>query len=107
MTLRQLEILRAVIRGETTTAAALALNMSQPAVSSAIRHMEAQLGFALFERVNNRLFPTEAARVLQEDAEPLFAIHAALELKLQDLRDDKITRLRILSTPPHGPAAGC
>lgn len=105
MNLRQLEILRAVIRAETTTAAAALLGMSQPAVSSAIRHMETQLGFPLFERVNNRLFPTEAARILHEDAEPLFAIHAALELKVQDLREDKVTRLRILSTPPLGHAA--
>jgi DNA-binding transcriptional LysR family regulator len=105
LTLRQLEILRATIRCQTTMAAARELGMSQPAVSSAIRHMEGQLGFPLFERVNNRLFPTEAARVLHEDAEPLFAIHAALELKLQDLREDKVTRLRILSTPPLGHAA--
>jgi DNA-binding transcriptional LysR family regulator len=105
MTLRQLEILRATIRCQTTMAAARELGMSQPAVSSAIRHMEGQLGFPLFERVNNRLFPTDAARVLQEDAEPLFAMHAALELKLQDLREDKVSRLRILSTPPLGHAA--
>jgi DNA-binding transcriptional LysR family regulator len=100
-----LEILRATIRCQTTMAAARELGMSQPAVSSAIRHMEGQLGFPLFERINNRLFPTEAARVLHEDAEPLFAIHAALELKLQDLREDKISRLRILSTPPLGHSA--
>jgi DNA-binding transcriptional LysR family regulator len=105
MTLRQLEILRATIRCQTTMAAARELGMSQPAVSSAIRHMEGQLGFPLFERVNNRLFPTDAARVLHEDAEPLFAMHAALELKLQDLREDKVSRLRILSTPPLGHAA--
>lgn len=102
MTLRQLEILRAVLRFQTTMAAARVLGMSQPAVSAALKQMESQLGFALFERVNNRLFPTEAARMLQQEAEPLFTIHTALEQKLQDLRDDTITRLRILSTPPLG-----
>ena len=69
MTLRQLEILRAVLRFQTTMAAARVLGMSQPAVSAALKQMESQLGFALFERVNNRLFPTEAARMLQQEAE--------------------------------------
>ncbi|HWX49546.1 MAG TPA: LysR family transcriptional regulator [Roseomonas sp.] len=102
MTLRQLEILRAVIRGQTTMAAAKLLAMSQPAVSSAIRQIEGQLGFPLFERVNNRLYPTDAARIIHEESEPLFIMHAALEERVQDLREAKISRLRILSTPPLG-----
>lgn len=102
MNLRQLEILHAVLREETTAGAARLLGLSQPAVSNAIKHMEGQLGFALFERINNRLFPTEAARTIAEDAEPLFATYRALELRLQDLREDKVSRLRLLSTPPLG-----
>ncbi|PWC30638.1 LysR family transcriptional regulator [Teichococcus aestuarii] len=102
MTLRQLEILRAVIRHQTTMAAARLLGMSQPAVSNAVKQLEAQLGFPLFERVNNRLFPTEAARVIHAESEPLFAQHAALEARLRALRQDKRGRLRLLSTPPLG-----
>ncbi|MBE9606906.1 LysR family transcriptional regulator [Acetobacteraceae bacterium H6797] len=102
MTLRQLEILRAVIRCQTTIAAAQQLGMSQPAVSNAIRQMESQLGFPLFERLNNRLFPTDGAAIIYEESEPLFAMHSALEVRVQELREDKITRLRILSTPPLG-----
>ncbi|EHM00579.1 LysR substrate binding domain protein [Acetobacteraceae bacterium AT-5844] len=102
ITLRQLEILRAVIRGQTTMAAAKMMNMSQPAVSNAIKQMESQLGFALFERLNNRLFPTDGANIIYEESEPLFAMHAALEDRFQDLREAKVSRLRILSTPPLG-----
>ncbi|WP_174242021.1 LysR family transcriptional regulator [Teichococcus oryzae] len=102
MTLRQLEILRAVIRGQTTMAAAGLLGMSQPAVSNAIRQIEIQLGFPLFERINNRLYPTDAARVIHEESEPLFTLHAALNERVQDLRESKLSRLRILSTPPLG-----
>jgi DNA-binding transcriptional LysR family regulator len=105
MTLRQLEILRALMRFQTTMAAARSLGLSQPAVSNAIRQMEGQLGFALFERINNRLFPTDAARLIHEEAEPLFAIQAALADRVQDLRDEKVSRLRILSTPPLGNGA--
>ncbi|MHB0687520.1 LysR family transcriptional regulator, partial [Roseomonas mucosa] len=102
LTLRQIEILRAMVRFQTTMATARHLNLSQPAVSTAIRQIEAQLGFPLFERVNNRLYPLEAASILQEEAEPLLAMHAALTERLQDLREAKTSRLRILSTPPLG-----
>ncbi|MCQ4159321.1 LysR family transcriptional regulator [Roseomonas sp. GC11] len=102
MTLRQLEILRALLRHQTTMAAGRVLGMSQPAVSHAVKQMEAQLGFPLFERVNNRLYPTEAARLIHAESESLFAQHAALEARLQELRQDKTGRLRLLATPPLG-----
>jgi len=102
MTLRQLEIVRAVVRFQTTMAAARHLGLSQPAVSTAIRQIEAQLGFPLFERVNNRLFPLEAATILHEETEAMFAMHEALAERLQDLREAKTGRLRLLSTPPLG-----
>ncbi|HUZ63822.1 MAG TPA: LysR family transcriptional regulator [Acetobacteraceae bacterium] len=102
MNLRQIEILRAVVRHHTTVAAAQALGLSQPAVSNAVKAMEAQLGFPLFERINNRLFPTREAQTLYEDADPIFALHGALEAKLQDLRENKAGQLRIIATPPLG-----
>jgi DNA-binding transcriptional LysR family regulator len=102
MTLRQLEILRAVIRCRTTVAAAHELGLSQPAVSNAVKAMEVQAGFPLFERVNNRLFPTREARILYEDAGPIFSIHNALESKLRDLRENRAGQIRIIATPPIG-----
>jgi len=102
VTLRQIEIIRAMVRFQTTMAAARHLGLSQPAVSTAIRQIEAQLGFPLFERVNNRLFPLEAATIICEETEPMFAMHAALAERLQDLREAKVSRLRLLSTPPLG-----
>jgi DNA-binding transcriptional LysR family regulator len=105
MTLRQLEILRAVIRYQTTMAAARMLGMSQPAVSNAVKQAESQLGVPLFERINNRLFPTEAGRLVYAESEALFTMHAALEGRLQGLRQDSASRLRILSTPPLGHGA--
>jgi DNA-binding transcriptional LysR family regulator len=102
MNLRQLELLRAVIRCETTVGAARELGLSQPAVSNAIKHLEGQLGFPLFERINNRLFPTQEARALYQDSEPIFSMHAALEAKVQDLRENKAGQIRIIATPPLG-----
>jgi DNA-binding transcriptional LysR family regulator len=100
MNLRQLEILRAVIRHRTTVAAADELALSQPAISNAVKAMEAQAGFALFERVNNRLFPTAEAMALYKESEAIFALHAKLENRVRDLRECRSGLLSIVATPP-------
>ena len=102
MNLRQLELLRALVQCETTTGAGRKLGLSQPAVSNALKHLEAQVGFPLFERVNNRLFPTSEAMSLYKDSEPIFALHAALALKVQDLKENKTGHVRLIATPPLG-----
>lgn len=100
MTLRQLEILRALVRHRTTVAAARELALSQPAVSNALKTMESQAGFALFQRINNRLFPTQEALALFEESEAIFALHAKLEGRVRDLRDSRSGFLAIIGTPP-------
>src|SRR5215217_7439512 len=100
MNLRQLEILRAVIRHRTTVAAADELALSQPAISNALKAMESQAGFALFERVNNRLFPTSEAMALYKESEAIFALHAKLENRVRDLRECRSGLLSIVATPP-------
>jgi DNA-binding transcriptional LysR family regulator len=102
MNLRQIELLRAVVRCETTVRAAQELGLSQPAVSNAIKHLESQVGFPLFERVNNRLFPTVEARTLYEESEPIFTLHAALEARVQDIKENRAGHIRIIATPPLG-----
>ncbi len=89
MTLRQLEILRDLIRHGTTVAAASDLALSQPAVSNALKTMEAQAGFVLFNRVNNRLFPSAEAMALYEEGETIFDLHATLEARVRDLRENR------------------
>lgn len=102
MTLRQLEILRAIIRYRTTVEAARQLGISQPAISNAVKTMEAQAGFPLFERINNRLFATREARELFNDAEAIFARHDLFLAKVRDLKESKAGHLRIVATPPIG-----
>ena len=102
ITLRQLEILRAVIRCQTTVGAARELGLSQPAISNAIKNMEARLGFALFERINARLYPTDEASALYQESEPIFSLHASLHMRIQDLKENRTGLLRIMATPPLG-----
>ncbi|MBE9607323.1 LysR family transcriptional regulator [Acetobacteraceae bacterium H6797] len=98
LNLRQLEVLRAVMRLRTTIGAAAEIGMSQPAVSNAIKNMEAQLGFQLFDRVNNRLVPTEEALSLYHDAEPMFLMFQGIRQKATDLRHSRTGRLRVTTT---------
>ncbi len=98
MNLRQVEIFCAVMRCRTTIAAAYELCISQPAISNAVKHLEAQIGMLLFERVGNRLVPTAEALALYHDAEPLHAMSQAISSKITDMRDMKRGHFRLLTT---------
>lgn len=100
LNLRQLEIFREVIRCQTTVGAAEALAISQPAVSNAIKQIEAQLGVPLFDRVGNRLVPTAEAHEVMQGSDPIFSLYRSFSQKLKDIRDTRTGSLRILSTPP-------
>jgi DNA-binding transcriptional LysR family regulator len=102
LSLRLLEVFGALMREQTTVRAAEALGVSQPAVSSALAALEAQLGFALFERRNRRLVPTQEALSLHREVEPIFAMLASVESRVRDLRAGAAGKLRIMATPPIG-----
>jgi len=73
MTLRHLEIFRAVCQAESVTLAAERLNMTQPAVSVAIRELESFYGTRLFERMNRRIYITESGRTLLQYADTILS----------------------------------
>lgn len=73
VTLRHLEIFRAVCAHESVTQAAEKLNMTQPAVSMAIKELEVFYGVRLFERMNRRLYITEAGRSLLQYADTVLS----------------------------------
>lgn len=77
--LRELEILRALISLGKTTAAAAKLNISQPAVSRAIAQLEKRTGIILFRREGGRLLATAEALALHQEAEPIFQTLDRLE----------------------------
>lgn len=66
--LRELEVLRAVVTLRTTAAAARSLAVSQPAVSRSLASLEDRLGRALFVRQNGALVPTPDAVALSNEA---------------------------------------
>lgn len=102
LNLRQLEIFRAVMGHQSTVGAARDLLISQPAVSNAIRHLEDQLGFPLFDRTGNRLVPREEARVLYRESEAIFLLSRSLNQTVDDLKDNRRGRIRVVATPQLG-----
>jgi DNA-binding transcriptional LysR family regulator len=81
MNLRHIEIFHAVYVNGSVTAAARALNVSQPSVSKMLQHAETLLGFPLFQRTNGGgLVPTL-------DAHTLFAEVGEIQDRVHALRE--------------------
>ena len=97
LNLRELEIFRAVIDARKTTAAALRLGISQPAVSRALSQLEARTGRLLFERDAGRLKPTAEALALNRELDPLFETLARLDQ--QEWQGASVEPLRIAAPP--------
>ncbi len=77
--LRDLEVLQAVIEERQATAAARRLGVSQPAVSRALTLLEERTGRVLVRREGMNLAPTADGLALYEEARPIFEILARLE----------------------------
>ena len=73
MTLRHLEIFAAVCDQGSFTRAAEKLNMAQPAVSLAIRELEVFYNVRLFQRMNRRVYLTEAGSTLRQYADTVLS----------------------------------
>lgn len=102
LSLRLLEIFGAMMVNQTTTDTAAELGISQPAVSAAIKQLEGQLGFPLFDRHKRRLVPTDEARSLFREVEPIFAHLRSVENHVRGLQSASEGTLRMMATPPLG-----
>ena len=72
MNLHHLRLFRAVAADGTLTGAARRLNLSQSALSTQIKALEASLGHELFERKGRSLVLTEAGRIALDHADAIF-----------------------------------
>jgi DNA-binding transcriptional LysR family regulator len=99
MNLRHIEIFHAVYVNGSVSAAARALNVSQPSVSKMLRHAESLLGFQLFQRTNGGLVPTEDAHVLFTEVSEIQDRVYALREAGRNLRKGIGGTLRISALP--------
>lgn len=98
--IREYEVLRAVITSGTVTAAAHRLAISQPAVSRHLAQLETNLGVMLFERRGGRLRPTAEAERLNNRLDRLF--DALSYLDGTDPADAASQPLRLAAPPTLG-----
>jgi len=99
MKIRQLEAFRAVILRQTVTRAAQMLHVSQPAVTRLLNDLEADVGFALFDRSNGRLQPTPEALVLFDEVERSFAGMARIAQTAEQIKSLRRGSLHIAGAP--------
>lgn len=95
MNLRQIEVFRAVMLAGSISGAALALHVSQPAVSRLVRYLEVKLRVALFERSGGRLHPTPEARALMREIESAYHSIDRVRACAEQLHHGVADRLRI------------
>lgn len=94
-----LRYFQAVAHEGNLTRAAERLNVSQSAVSTQIRQLEARLGQALFERRGRALALTEAGRIALDHADAIFAAGRELVATLeQSGRQRQALRIGALAT---------
>lgn len=82
--LHHLRLFRAVASDGTLTGAARQLNLSQSALSTQLKALEASLGQDLFERRGRGLVLTEAGRIALDHAEAIFRTVDDLAATLRD-----------------------
>jgi DNA-binding transcriptional LysR family regulator len=102
MTLEQLRIFLAVAERQHMTRAAEALNLTQPAVSSAIAALEARHDLPLFHRIGRHIELTEAGMLLCGEARAILRRVQDAEASLADLRGLRRGRLRLAASQTVG-----
>ncbi len=100
MTLKHLNIFSEVCQAGSITKAAEKLNMAQPAVSNAIRELESYYGVKLFDRMNRRIYITEAGQTLLKYADSILLQFAESKTILRD--NGSFTEIRIGSNVAFG-----
>src|SRR5512142_35367 len=95
MDLFQLEVFVAVAREGSFSRAAEKLYRTHPAVSQAVRKLEAELGESLFDRSSRDGHLTDAGRLLHEYSQKLLNLRTEASAALADLREMRTGRLNI------------
>jgi len=95
LNLRQIEGFKAMIEVGSVSGAAQTLNMSQPAMSKLIQHLEEDTGLKLFDRVKGRLAPTEHAMRLHDEVGRIFAGVRQVENAVESIRREEQGRIAI------------
>jgi DNA-binding transcriptional LysR family regulator len=99
MTLRQVEVIRAVMVTGTIGGAAKLLNVSAPGISRLVKYTERSLGIRFFQRQGGRFFPTPEARNIFEQINGVYKKVDDLTEIISKIGHGALSELRIGSVP--------
>jgi DNA-binding transcriptional LysR family regulator len=94
-TLRQLQLLEAIVRLGSFTRAAEEMFLTQPTVSMQIKKLTDTVGMPLFLHVGRSVEPTDAGREVYAACRTILRTLSDLEIKLADLKGLKSGRFRL------------
>lgn len=94
---RDLELIEAIGRHETLTAAARQLFVSQPALSQRLTKLEQRLGVSLFDRSGRKLIATRAGQRALQAAHAVLADLRLAEHDIRAIRDGRQAPVRLTS----------
>lgn len=97
MNSRQVETFAAIMKAGSASRAAELLGVTQPAVSRTLAELERALGFALFDRVRQRLVPTPEAKQFYRAVEATFRGIDTLRAEAARIRDRGAGQIRVAS----------
>lgn len=99
LTLRQIEIIRAIMITGTVNGAAQMLNVSAPGISRAMKHAESLVGLRLFTRQHGRYAPTHAARDIFAQMQDVFRKIEDLQLAIGKVRRGAESSFSVAAVP--------
>jgi DNA-binding transcriptional LysR family regulator len=99
LTLRQIEVIRAIMVTGTVGGAARLLNVSSPGISRVMKHAESLLGLKLFSRRQGRYTPTPEAKDIFSQINNVYDRVEDLQYVITRLKRGAESELRIGSVP--------
>jgi DNA-binding transcriptional LysR family regulator len=99
LTLRQIEVIRAIMVTGTVGGAARLLNVSSPGVSRVMKHAEALVGVKLFSRKGGRYSPTAQATAIFNQINGVYDKVEDLQFVISRIKRGASTQLAIGSVP--------
>ncbi|MBW9064801.1 LysR family transcriptional regulator [Rhizobium herbae] len=99
LTLRQIEVIRAIMVTGTIAGAAKLLNVSAPGISRLMKYTEDSLGIRLFNRSHGRYVPTSEARTVFGQLDTVYKKVEDLQFAIERLGKGEGSELSFASVP--------
>ncbi|WP_374306520.1 LysR substrate-binding domain-containing protein [Dongia sp.] len=99
---REIEVFAAIMTFGTTTRAAEALELTQPAISKTLARFQQKAGFEVFKKHRQRLVPTQEAHMLYAEVQRTYESTRQISRTARDIRSLRNGRLNICALPAIG-----